>query len=314
MDLFSGIGGFSKGLLDAGFTIENHYFSEINKYAIANYKFNFKDSIELGSVSEIKNEKFKNIDIITAGFPCQPFSVAGKRLGFEDTRGTLFFEAARICNDVRPKYVVFENVKGLLNNDNGKTFRTIISVLTEIGYEVEWQLVNSNWFLPQNRERVYIVGHLGKRSYKQVFPIGEDDSISLQETRGQKHGIYSTDCTTITCGYGTRATDTFIRTNEYKTRIERVGEEHSQTLDTACNNSVFKNDSNIRRLTEIECERLQGFPDDWTKYGNFDGVIKEIPKTQRYKLIGNSVTVKVVEEIAKKLKTNNERSPQAWVD
>src|SRR5690625_4270329 len=114
----------------------------------------------------------KGIDVITGGFPCQAFSIAGQRKGFDDTRGTLFFEIARFASILRPSYLLLENVKGLLNHDSGNTFETILRTLDELGYDAEWGVLNSKDFgVPQNRERVFIVGHLRGASTRKVFPV-----------------------------------------------------------------------------------------------------------------------------------------------
>src|SRR5699024_271118 len=133
------------------------------------------------------------IDIICGGFPCQAFSIAGKRKGFDDTRGTLFFEIARFANIIRPRYLFLENVKGLLNHDNGNTFETILGALDELGYDVEWDLLNSKDFgVPQNRERVFVVGHLRNERGRKVFPVGgidgETDSSIMKVGNIRKNG------------------------------------------------------------------------------------------------------------------------------
>ena len=179
IDLFSGIGGFHKGFEQAGYTFDWVGFSEIDKYASAVYKHKFPKSEELGDITTIQPKRNlpDNIDILCGGFPCQAFSLAGKRLGFDDTRGTLFFEIARILRHYKDSgspipCFVLENVKGLLSHDNGRTFATIYGVLSDIGYTIEFQLLNTRWWLPQNRERIYIVGYIGNRGRPQVFPIG----------------------------------------------------------------------------------------------------------------------------------------------
>ena len=190
LDLFSGIGGFHKGFEQAGFEFDWVGFSEIDKYASAVYKHRFPNAEELGDVNAIQPERLPDhIDFLCGGFPCQAFSVAGKRQGFDDTRGTLFFEIARILKYFREHrkpidYFVLENVKGLLSHDNGRTFATIYRVLTDIGYTVEFQLLNTRWFLPQNRERIYLVGYVGSGRGSKVFPIGEpSQSNDIRNTK-----------------------------------------------------------------------------------------------------------------------------------
>ena len=185
LDLFAGIGGFRFGMESAGH--ECIGFCEIDKFARASYKaiHNTKGEIELHDITAVSDEFIRvigRVDIICGGFPCQAFSIAGNRRGFEDTRGTLFFEIARFASILRPKYLLLENVKGLLNHDGGATFETILGALDELGYNVEWQILNSKDFgVPQNRERVFIVGHLRGECTRRVFPIsGESEQSDHQ--------------------------------------------------------------------------------------------------------------------------------------
>ena len=187
LDLFAGIGGFRLGMESAGHECVG--FCEIDKFARASYKaiHDTKGEIELHDITRVTDESIRRIgsvDIICGGFPCQAFSIAGNRRGFEDTRGTLFFEIARFASILRPKYLFLENVKGLLSHENGITFETIISALDELGYDVEWQVLNSKDFgVPQNRERVFIIGHLRGESTRRVFPLS---STSKQVDKHQK--------------------------------------------------------------------------------------------------------------------------------
>ncbi|HFR5534068.1 TPA: DNA cytosine methyltransferase [Streptococcus pneumoniae] len=185
LDLFAGIGGFRIGMESTGH--ECIGFCEIDKFARESYKaiHNTKGEIELHDITAVSDESIRGIgsvDIICGGFPCQAFSIAGNRRGFEDTRGTLFFEIARFASILRPKYLFLENVKGLLNHENGVTFETIISTLDELGYNVEWQVLNSkNFGVPQNRERVFIIGHLRRERTRRIFPLsGKNQSTSNQ--------------------------------------------------------------------------------------------------------------------------------------
>ncbi|QIY82535.1 DNA (cytosine-5-)-methyltransferase [Chryseobacterium sp. NEB161] len=435
IELFSGIGGFTKGFEDAGYTIGKHYFSEIDKHAIANYKYNFPDAEYIGSVVDIRPDNFRDIDIITFGSPCQDFSLAGKRKGLEGERSSLIQYAIDLISHIRPSVFIWENVKGAFSSNSGADFWAILQAFANIGgYRLEWQLLNTKWFLPQNRERIYLVGHLANRSEPGVFPITENDKVynSGRQIEKETNGFASAlmanhfqsqrgnfvevktlqgidTLNTIRSGGRGSLTDKHswdiiqvksatskgyeianegdsinLSNPNSETRRGRVGKGVAQTLDCSCNQAVIgafrgrnpenpksresglkteqmlelnengvantltsvqkdnvvvgtwrthndgkgfrkvtdnnsptipararedgssqpviKNESSIRRLTEIECERLQGFPDDWTKYGNYDRIIKEILKTQRYKMLGNAVTVKVVEEIAKRLK------------
>lgn len=182
LDLFAGIGGFRLGMEAAGH--ECIGFCEIDKFARASYKaiHDTEGEIELHDITRVTDEsvrRFGSVDIICGGFPCQAFSIAGARRGFEDTRGTLFFEICRFASILRPKYLFLENVRGLLNHDGGATFETIIRTLDGLGYDVEWQILNSkNFGVPQNRERVFIVGHLRGERARNVFPIGGENAKS----------------------------------------------------------------------------------------------------------------------------------------
>jgi len=227
---------------------------------------------------------------LVGGFPCQSFSIAGKRKGFDDTRGTLFFDIARILADKRPEHLVLENVKGLLSHDGGKTFQTIIGVLTDLGYLVEWQVLNSkNFGVPQNRERVFIIGHLGKGSRPKVFPITQS-SESYLKYRG---GVISTREQWLKDGKNNSRNFSQGQRIYNKDGISQclAGNAGGQGGKTG----LYEVDTKIRRLTPIECERLQGFPDGWTK---------GISDTQRYKCLGNAVTVPVIKSIMERLLNN----------
>ena len=187
LDLFAGIGGFRLGMEAAGHECVG--FCEIDKFARKSYKaiHDTRGEIELHDIRTVSDESIRRIgrvDVICGGFPCQAFSIAGNRRGFEDTRGTLFFEIARFASILRPRYLFLENVKGLLNHDGGATFETILRTLDELGYNVEWQVLNSkNFGVPQNRERVFIVGHLRGAGTRGVFPLSKSgqQATSIKE-------------------------------------------------------------------------------------------------------------------------------------
>ena len=178
IDLFAGLGGirlgFEKAFNDAGMETECVMTSEIKPYAVKTLKHNFKNDFLAGDIFEIRNEFIPDFDFLLGGFPCQPFSAGGKRQGFFDTRGTLFFEIARVLKAKRPKYFLLENVKGLLNHDEGKTFRVILQTLEELGYEIQWMVLNSKFFgVPQNRERVFVIGSLRGEPRPEILPLRE---------------------------------------------------------------------------------------------------------------------------------------------
>ncbi len=301
-DLFSGIGGFHIGMSQAGHECVGA--CEIDRYARQVYGDHFPDTPIWEDARQLDPTELPEFDCLVGGFPCQAFSIAGKRRGFEDTRGSLFFEIARIAKEKRPQYLLLENVKGLLNHDEGRTFRVIISTLQELGYAVEWQVLNSKYFVPQNRERVFIVGHLGGFSGRKIFPLGTDDekiNVNCNQINNPVHStnrVYGEDgiarALKANCGNktGFYAVLTPDRPNKRQNgrRFKEDGEP-SFTL-TAQDKHGISDGARIRRLTPIECERLQGFPDNWTE---------GLSDTQRYKCCGNAVTVPVVQYIAEHL-------------
>ncbi len=194
-DLFSGIGGFREGLRRAGgFTCVGH--CEVDAYADKNYRLLFDTEGEwfCNDARTIETERMPDFDLLCAGFPCQAFSIAGKREGFADARGTLFFEIARLVADKRPAYFILENVPGLLSHDKGRTFHTILSTLSELGYGVEWKVLNSKDFgVPQSRKRVYLVGYLDRRCAGKILPFPAANGTSLIQIRTGSQGkrVYS---------------------------------------------------------------------------------------------------------------------------
>ena len=330
IDLFSGIGGFSLGFQRAGYHFTEHYFSEIDKHAIANYKNNFPNAKYIGDITTIQPADIAGADIITFGSPCVDFSIAGKRAGLAGAKSSLIEYAIALIAHVRPSIFIWENVKGAFSSNAGADFWAILQAFTHIGgYRLEWQLLNTSWVLPQNRERIYLIGHLAGRSECGVFPITENDIKGRLNTPKDTHiqvGTYRTHNdgkgfrkvkSNIAPTIPARAREDgsgmpVIQINPSKEsggkqpyQQNRAFDERGISPALTRHNSDYAI-SRMRRLTEIECERLQGFPDNWTQYGNYDGTIKPIAKTQRYKLIGNAVTVNIVELIAKRLKNNKQ--------
>lgn len=338
LELFSGIGGFTQGFLNAGYSFSNHYFSEVDKHAIANYQYNFKNAKPLGSVTTICQQRIERPHIITFGSPCQDFSLAGKQQGLNGTRSSLIMEAIKIIAHYKPSVFIWENVKGTFSSNAGADFWAILAAFANIGgYRLEWQLLNTSWFLPQNRERIYLVGHLATASEPGVFPISRNGKIFIETIETNSTQPQTKLCSTIKSG-SLRGDETYIikQLNQAKD-FGGVPQQQNRVYDTTGimatisahrtdkrqNGRRFKEtnepsftltsqdlhgvqiNQTIRRLTEIECERLQGFPDDWTKFGKYNGEVKQIAKTQRYKLIGNAVTTNVVSTIASKLKIND---------
>ena len=321
IDLFSGIGGFSLAFQQVGYQFTEHYFSEIDKHAIANYKYNFPNAKYIGDITSVHGGYFTGIDIITFGSPCIDFSIAGKRAGLAGAKSSLIKYAIALIAHVRPSLFIWENVKGAFSSNARADFWAILQAFANIGgYRLEWQLLNTSWVLPQNRERLYLIGHLAGRSQPGVFPIGENDFVSTAKTKSQSQTQISG---TIKANGNMNQDDTYIipKTASTLTGGGHSGGLHSDmtvirqlprgknkgayltTCPTISSNAFQENNllGGVRRLTEIECERLQGFPDNWTQYGNYNGDIKPIARTQRYKLIGNAVTVDIVTMIAKRL-------------
>lgn len=286
-------------------------FSEIDKYAIAIYKHHYKEHQNYGDATRIIPESIPDFDLLVGGFPCQAFSIAGKRLGFNETRGTLFFDIARVLAVKKPRNFVLENVKGLLSHDDGRTFKTIISTLVELGYDVEWQVLNSkNHGVPQNRERVFIVGHLGGFGGREIFPFGESGAVPAGAD-GADSGRTQAEVSHTLRGSNVKADQVFIAegptrrldaenrafcTMEYSATLAAKGSKNSSKTGMYRDHNLLV-DHRIRRLTPTECERLQAFPDGWTKEG-IDGPVSD---SQRYKTLGNSVTTSVIEAIMEKL-------------
>lgn len=362
IDICSGIGGFRSALEKNGHNCLA--FAEIDKYAKQSYRavYNTENEVELNDITTITDEYFRTFrgqcDIITGGFPCQTFSIAGKRRGFEDTRGTVFFHIARAIKEIEPSYILLENVKGLLSHDKGRTYGTILQTLDELGYIVEWQLFNSKyWGVPQNRERIYIlVTRKDKFKEPKLFDLGKqqtevttrladvleqnvDESFYLSDEKTKKltlnhelsgklnmydyrerdtvHSIYKVAPTLNTMQGGDRQPKIAVREATKqgyaiaeqgdsvnisyptsKTRRGRVGKQVAQTLQAGeVNQGVVMQDVRIRKLTPLECWRLQGFTDEQFYKAKNSGV----SNSQLYKQAGNAVTVNVVDAIVKQL-------------
>lgn len=385
---FTGIGGFEVGIHNAFRavwpTVDEPTalpvfvgYSEIDKYAISVYERHFPGVRNYGDITKINESELPDFDCLVGGFPCQAFSVAGKRRGFDDTRGTLFFDLARLLRAKQPRLFVFENVKGLLSHDGGNTFRTIIAAIDELGYDCQWSVLNSkNFGVPQNRERVYIVGHLRGTPRPEVFPIESDNGETSNEvnskgrlvrlTRREEKGFYDAEdnrASTLDANYykglanqerpgvkinvvGMLNDETWKKRNESIRRVygtdgiaptiptgtgggvmpkivaqrgrynadgkteqqlEPRPDDISNTLTAVQKDNMVLDDVRIRRLTPKECERLQGFPDNWTAEG-VDGPISD---TQRYKMCGNAVTTNVVQAVFERILAPSDKEQQS---
>lgn len=264
IDLFAGIGGFRLGLERQGHECVG--WIEKDKFARKSYEaiHDTEGEYTARDIREVEPGELPEHDMLTGGFPCQSFSFAGERGGFDDTRGTLFFEILRLAKERQPEFLFLENVRGLLSHDGGATFGTIINSLADVGYECEWQVLNSkNFGVPQNRERVFIIGHIGGISGREVFPIKEKgERFNENELQEQ-------------CG-----------SNIQKVFSVRMSEKKRRNV---------QGDRKIRRMTPKEYWRLQGFDDS-----HFTKAEKVNSDTQLYKQAGNSVTVNVIESIGER--------------
>ena len=273
--MFSGIGGFEYGMEQSDYEFECVGYSEIDKYARSIYEKHYPNHINYGDATRINTEDLPSFEFLVGGFPCQAFSIAGKRKGFDEARGTLFFEIARVLRDKKPARFLLENVKGLLSHDRGRTVQTIFRVCDELGYDVSWAVYNSkDYGVPQSRERIFLKGYFREGSSKKALYNSKNEKknnplkieiIGKILDWGQCGRVMSTKgiCPTITSSW------------------LPVG--------------FFEVDKNtIRTLTPLEYERLQGFPDNWTKYGKDNEPISD---TQRYKCCGNAVTTNVITAI-----------------
>jgi DNA (cytosine-5)-methyltransferase 1 len=308
IDLFAGIGGLRLGF-DQTRRTETVFSSEIDKFARQTYQENFGTKPG-GDITKIEASDIPDHDILLAGFPCQAFSHAGLKKGFEDTRGTLFFDVARILKEKRPKAFLLENVKGLIAHDKGNTLKVILETLNQLGYDVQYKVLNTKDFgLPQNRERIYLVGFLkssvsnphlfdfpiGIENQPQKFGIFEKALVGdiLEENVSEKYtisdkawdGLKRRKKRNLEAGKGFGYSLVNPESEYTRTLVAHYCKDGNEIL-------LEQEGKNPRKLTERECARLQGFPEDF---------ILPCSKTQTYKQLGNSVTVPVIYKIAQKI-------------
>jgi len=322
IDLFAGIGGIRLGFEQAfDKSIKTVFISECNEYAQKTYKANFEDEIEIsGDITQINEKDIPQFDICLAGFPCQAFSLAGKRKGFNDdykgkSRGTLFFDVVRICGYHKPKIIFCENVKGLISHDKGRTFKIITEILRELGYTVYSEILNSKDFgVAQNRERIYIVAFRNDIvSSNFTFPTPINRKVCIKD-------IVEENPVSVKYYLSNQYLNTLINHKErhkskgngfgYKIRdingiagaivCGGMGKERNLIIDDRLTDYTpvthIKGEVNrkgIRRMTPREWARLQGFPDTFKL---------PLADVHLYKQLGNSVTVPVIKAIATKIK------------
>tara|TARA_B100001093_G_C26804319_1_gene1004804 strand:- start:698 stop:1669 length:972 start_codon:yes stop_codon:yes gene_type:complete len=313
IDLFSGIGGFRIALESNG--EQCVYSSEWDKFARQTYEFNYSE-IPDGDITLVDPNKIPDHDVLCAGFPCQAFSVSGKQRGFNDTRGTLFYNIANIAKQKKPRVLFLENVRNLYKHNNGQTIATIKRILNELDYDVHMKILNSSHYgVPQHRERIYIVcfkKHMKIGGFD--FPMPSYKKISVQDIleTNIKFSEYEIKRNDIKI-FGNKLLDSPELFNNNLLRPIRVGTiskggqgeriysplGHAITLSAhgggvAGKTGAYLIDNKIRQLTEKECLRVQGFP-DWFNFPD------DITKSQKYKMCGNSVSVPVVNEIYKNI-------------
>lgn len=313
IDLFAGIGGFRQGFEQVGF--ECVFSSEMDEHAQEMYFENFNEK-PFGDITKVAVDEIPNHDILLAGFPCQPFSIAGEKKGFNDTRGTLFFDIARILEAKKPKVVVLENVKHFKNHDKGNTLKVVLETLQELGYTTNWDVLNAKDFgVAQNRERTIIIGSLNSIEFnfnllekkapiaiRDILEEGEFDYLTdeeytlIENPKRQPSGL-------IFAGYRNKK----IRTKGIRENTEHLSRVHKQpnriyssegthpTLSSQESSGryfIYHNDK-VRKLTLKECFRLMGFPDNFKLIGS---------QAKLYNRIGNSIVVSMVQEIANQVK------------
>lgn len=307
---FAGVGGIELGFKEAGFS-EPVYANEYDKNAIKTYEKNFMCKVDDRNICDVLPSDIKdNIDIIMGGFPCQAFSIAGYRKGFEDTRGTMFFEMMRFIKEKKPSIVFAENVKNLVTHDKGNTFRVILNELKDEQYYIKYKIMNAMEYgnTPQNRERIYIVAFKDKSVYDAFrFPEKIErfrtlkDIIDFENDKDDKYYYYE----------GKYKGNIYQKLNEamddseaiYQWRRKYVRKNQSNVVPTLTANQgegghnvclIRTKDGRIRKMTPKECFNAQGFPEEF--------ILPEIADSKLYKQAGNSVCVEVIKRIAEQLK------------
>lgn len=305
LDLFAGVGGIRMGFENTG-RFQTVFANDFEKACKHTYDLNFKESpLTVADIRDLDSKELPKFDILLGGFPCQAFSIAGYRQGFDDEkgRGNLFLEIARILDDKKPSGFLLENVKNLQGHDGGKTFRVIYDALTDLGYYIHHKVLNSMDYgnIPQNRERIYIVGFKSKKSYENFkFPDPKPLTVKVSDLleKSVDSKYYYNDKPLYK-----RLVDSVTDKNSvYQWRRQYVRQNKKSVCPTLTANMgtgghnvpIIKDQKGIRKLTPLECARLQGFPLDFKLPSN-------LPDSALYKQFGNSVTVTVVQAVAKNM-------------
>jgi len=303
---FAGVGGIEEGFIQSGDNIV--YANEMDDFAVKTYELNFDLDVDHRMIQDVQPQDVPNCDLIMGGFPCQAFSIAGYQRGFEDQeRGKLFFELLRLVEAKHPRIVFCENVKNLVGHDNGNTFRVIREALEDAGYEIKYAVLNGMEYgnVPQNRERIYIVGFRNHEDYRnfdfpEPIPLTTrlTDVIDFQNRVDEKY-YYTNDSCSF---YQTLVHDMTNPNTIYQWRRVYVRENKSNVCPTLTANMgvgghnvpLVLTPQGIRKLTPHECFNLQGFPVDYQLPG-------DMAQTHLYKQAGNSVVVPVIRRIAEKI-------------
>lgn len=300
--LFAGIGGIELGFKKAGFSIS--WANEIDKNAAITYRLNHNHKLFERDLKELQTSEVEKIDILTGGFPCQAFSVAGYQKGFNDDRGNGFFEILRFVDDLEPKIIFLENVKNLKGHDKGKTFKRVVDELEDRGFYLKYEVLNSAEYanIPQNRERIYIVGFKDKKVFEKFeFPKPKKLTKTIHDLlddEADEKFYYKNSKYYEQLKEEMTNTDTI-----YQWRRVYVRENKSKLCPTLTANMgtgghnvpLIIDKKDIRKLTPRECARFQGYNDDFI-------LSDKLANSALYKQVGNSVTVPVIEAIAKEIK------------
>lgn len=303
IDLFAGIGGIRLGFEKAGF--KTVFANDIDKNCKVTYDLNFSEpKLDNNDIWKLNISELPEFEVLLGGFPCQPFSIAGYRKGFKDDkgRGNLFFRIAEIIEERKPQAFLLENVKNLINHDNGRTFKIIVHTLENLGYYTKYEILNSSVHggVPQNRERIFIAGFLDKnKAYNFKFP----DKISLnkkfkdflEKNPGEKY-YYKGKPLFSKINSAVNSEEMVYQWRRKYVRTNKKGIVPTLTANMGSgghNVPIIKDKKGIRKLTPRECFALQGFPDSFK--------LPDISDSKLYHQAGNSVTVSVVERIAENI-------------